>query len=212
MDQANARINVQWNRTWAWAWTDALTVLNPPEEERTYSSSQDDTFHRQSMLDSPTAWSTWPQRDLQWLQMDLGRPYTVRGVLVQGRGDQPWRRQYVTKFGVQVSMDSIAWTPWAAAGGVTDALGNHEFDGPSLAVHGTRREEPTCCMFQGAGWIAKHVRIVVTDWSKSRSGKTKVQNPISMRAAVLVECAASQPPLEWLEGNLLAGRNCTMQF
>ena len=212
MDQANALINIQWNCTWAWAWSDALTVINPPEEVRTYSSAQDDTYHRQSMLDSPTAWSTWPQRDHQWLQMDLGRPYTVRGVLVQGRGDAPWRRQYVTKFGVQVSMDSIAWTPWAAAAGVTDALGNHEFHGPSLAVDGTRREEPTCCMFKGAGWIAKHVRIVATDWSKSRRGKSKAHNPISMRAAVLVECTPSQPLSEWLEGNLLAGRNCTVRF
>ena len=201
-----------WDWRWAYTWDDQLTVLNFPEDARTYSSAQDTTWHKQSMLDSHTAWSTWPQRDLQWLQIDLGKPYTVRGVFVQGRGDEPWRQQFVTKFGVQVSMDAIAWTPWAAATGVTNSLGNHEFDGPTRAVGGLRRERPTCCMFQGAGWITRYVRIVPIDWSRSRRRHGAAHNPISMRAAVLAECRPIEVQQWWLQTNLNAGIDCSVCY
>jgi len=83
-----------------------MVVLNPPESARSYSSAD----HRQSMLDSPQAWSSRrpvsKEHDAgkEFLVMDLGQEMRVGGVVIQAREDQP---EYVTEVEVLHTLHSL---------------------------------------------------------------------------------------------------------
>jgi hypothetical protein len=80
-----------------------FAVVNPPESARSYSSIWNDCAdHKQSMLDSPQAWSARScdkasGAGKEWLMMDLGKVMSVGGVVIQARADQP---EYVTELEV----------------------------------------------------------------------------------------------------------------
>ncbi len=61
----------------------------------------------------------------QWLQLELGPPTTVTGILTQGRGDTG-RRQWVTSYTVSYSNDSSLWYPYKET--------NHRTPKASLSV------------------------------------------------------------------------------
>jgi len=82
------------------------TIINPPENKRTYSSvwNQNDV---QSMLDSPQAWSAGANTGGQWMQIDLSSSQTIVGIVMQGRHDAD---QHVKSVNIIVSNDEVAWT------------------------------------------------------------------------------------------------------
>mmetsp|Transcript_61631 Transcript_61631/g.170843 ORF Transcript_61631/g.170843 Transcript_61631/m.170843 type:complete len:626 (+) Transcript_61631:77-1954(+) len=85
-------------------------TMNPPENSRAYSSVVDDdaigTGHAQSALDSPQAWSAKANSVGEWMQIDLGKPSDIRGVVVQGRANIG---QWVTNYQVKYSTDGLSW-------------------------------------------------------------------------------------------------------
>ena len=88
------------------AWPPYDDVYNPLERARVYSSIWDDnpSAYGWSMLDSDSAWvagsrGTSFHCDGCWMQMDLGIPRRVAGVVTQGRKNQP--NHYVKKFVVR---------------------------------------------------------------------------------------------------------------
>jgi hypothetical protein len=82
------------------------TIINPPENKRTYSSVWNQN-HVQSMLDSPQAWSAGANTGGQWMQIDLSSSQTIVGIVMQGRHDAD---QHVKSVNIMVSNDEVAWT------------------------------------------------------------------------------------------------------
>jgi len=95
---------------------DFESILNPPEQDRTYSSvwanNPRGQGHARSALDSFQAWSARRnQPGKEWLQMDLKRAQVISGVVTQSRAEgTPWSNQRVPKYAVHVSLDGRKWT------------------------------------------------------------------------------------------------------
>ena len=88
------------------------SVLNPPECDRTYSTTYDNdalgTGHGRSMLNSPQAWSPAATEQAEhWMQINAGTATTVFGVRNQPSAVQ--NNEKVTAFTVQYSIDASAW-------------------------------------------------------------------------------------------------------
>ena len=66
-------------------------TINPPEENRSYSSIYGNAAigqgHARSMLDSDQAWSSGSLSVGEWMQIDIGVLEKVVGVITQGRKD-----------------------------------------------------------------------------------------------------------------------------
>jgi lactadherin len=45
----------------------------------------------------------------QWLEIDIGHPTVITGLVTKGRGDSP-RNHWVTKYKVSYSNDTAIWT------------------------------------------------------------------------------------------------------
>ena len=89
----------------------ALTLLNPPEENRTYSGAYNDRAdHKQSMIDSALAWCTPTNLVVQdWMRIDAGRTIDLGGVVLQARKTRDAIPEYVTRFEVEVSSDGRSY-------------------------------------------------------------------------------------------------------
>lgn len=85
-------------------------VVNPPEDQRTYSSTWEGSACSYSRLDSPEddreAWCAGEDDESPSVVMDLESDRTVVGVVTQGRKNG---NQFVTKFAVQTSTDNKTW-------------------------------------------------------------------------------------------------------
>ena len=87
------------------------SVLNPPECDRTYSTTYDNdalgTGHGRSMLNSPQAWSAADQKAGEWMKIDARSATAVFGVR-----SQPSVQYYekVTAFTVEYSADDLMWS------------------------------------------------------------------------------------------------------
>jgi hypothetical protein len=81
------------------------TIINPPENKRTYSSVWNQN-HVQSMLDSPQAWSAGANTGGQWMQIDLSSSQTEGLPLGGFDGDAP--RCLATRR--QMRRGAAAWT------------------------------------------------------------------------------------------------------
>eukprot|EP00930_Biecheleria_cincta_P037254 TRINITY_DN25547_c0_g1_i3.p1 TRINITY_DN25547_c0_g1~~TRINITY_DN25547_c0_g1_i3.p1 ORF type:complete len:915 (+),score=149.98 TRINITY_DN25547_c0_g1_i3:57-2747(+) len=129
-------------------------VINPPECSREYSSIFGNdawgTGHGQSMLDSPQAWSAATSRAGEWMNMDLGFPVTVIGVVTEGRRGSD---QCVTKFTAQYSIDGVTWE---------NVPGEHRA-GPQKVRVGFYDEYP-----------ARYVKLLVQDWNAHVSMRAAV--------------------------------------
>ena len=98
-------------------------LLNPPEEFRTYSSVWDDdptgTAHATSMIGSGLGWASGVFRIGEWMEIDLGSPHEVLGVVTQARayaassGDP----QSVNQYEVHYSVDGVSYENAVGAGG-----------------------------------------------------------------------------------------------
>lgn len=84
---------------------DAVTIRNPPRENRTYSSFVLDM----SELGSSEAWTAAHNTIDQWVQIDLGLVEYVSGIRIQKRADDD--NEYVTQVEVEVSEDGNTWLP-----------------------------------------------------------------------------------------------------
>ena len=51
----------------------------------------------------------WLSTGNQWLQLDIGPPTLITAVVTKGRGDTG-RKQWVTKYRISYSNDSVDWT------------------------------------------------------------------------------------------------------
>ena len=113
------------------------SVLNPPECDRTYSTTYDNdalgTGHGRSMLNSPQAWSPAATEQAEhWMQINAGTATTVFGVRSQPSAVQ--NNEKVTAFTVQHSIDTSAWnntngSKWSDVDGgrtFTDPSGNFD--------------------------------------------------------------------------------------
>lgn len=95
----------------------------------------------------------------EWLQVDLGVPAKVTGVMTQGRGDGI---EWVTKFMVSYSMDAFHWTY------VTDQYGNQRvFDGntDSYAVKHSYLDQPI---------MARFIKFHTVSWNRHPSMRVEI--------------------------------------
>jgi len=135
---------------------EGTTELNPVESTRSYSSiwknGATGTGHARSMLDSPQAWSAARKEKGQWMQMDLGAPVEVAGVVMQGRADAAdWDPQSVTKYSVEHSADGATFSE--VAGVFTRSSSDWDF----------RHSRETSLFPQVV--VARYVRIIVQEWN-----------------------------------------------
>jgi hypothetical protein len=107
------------------------TIENPPETKRLYSSTI--ANHDKSKLDSDQAWSAENQPGVeQWMEIDLGLPMEVSGVVTQGRHNLD---QWVKTYKVSVKVDGEDWEELGEFPGNTDRDTKVEnmFDTPKQA-------------------------------------------------------------------------------
>ena len=152
------------------AWKREEVVMNVPETSRSYSSYFD-TTHKQSMLDSPRAWSPGfrKRKAGSWMQMDLGSSKQVTGVITQPRrwSSLPTRcrtttstcNQYVKTFTVKYSTDNSQFTTM-----------------PGTYTNACCDNDKTTSMFPSPV-TARYIRIVVQTWNG---------NDVALRAGVVV--------------------------
>ena len=106
-----------------------LTILNPPENSRWYSSvyanSARGTGFAQSMINSPEAWSAGtpyptPQSyaGKEWMYINAGAEHVIHGVVTQGRHNG----QLVTSYKVHVYRNG--WVPVLNEAGSSTFTGN----------------------------------------------------------------------------------------
>jgi len=142
--------------------------VNPGELARSYSSvwngNPKGTGHARSALDSPQGWSAQYNQIGEWMQMDLGAPVEVFGIITQMRRDH---NQAVTNYTVAHSSDGVTFTKL-----------------PQSFLHTAldNRDERVVAQFSSS-FSARFVRLVVQGWL----------NHASMRAAVLAKAEPSNP-------------------
>ena len=128
----------------------SISFRNPPESARSYSSVWDNnavgTGHAQSMLGSPLAWVAGvglADSFSEWMQIDLGKPMPVRGVVVQRRHDSD---QMVKKYQVATSLDGMTFYPAEVDG---ETIGYDSSTYPDLLPDSTSSNE-------NGNFMAKH--------------------------------------------------------
>ena len=104
------------------------SVLNPPERDRTYSSTKDNdapgTGSSRSMLNSPQAWSAeTAEQATEWMQIYAGGATAVFGVRNQPRVQYD---EKVKAFTVQYSADDFMWSDVDGGAIFTSTSGNFD--------------------------------------------------------------------------------------
>jgi len=91
-----------------------VTIMNPPEQSRTYSTSyNNDPGHKRSMINSAQAWSAGHQSPGDWMLIDLGKEAIIAGVVTQARNQYDLTRnghQEPTGIRVEYSSDKSTYT------------------------------------------------------------------------------------------------------
>ncbi|CAB9518283.1 Discoidin-1 subunit [Seminavis robusta] len=146
-----------------------LPVLNPPEEQRFYSSVHCNhkigTGCARSMLDSPQGWLAGVKDGNQWMVMDAGMVVdAINGIVITNRKDC-WFNQVVTKVEVDVSDDTGDWKKAMEATDTNITVENN--------ISWLLFDQPV---------PARFVRIRVLQW----------EDHISMRCALILQGAASK--------------------
>lgn len=155
---------------------DALVLLNPPEERRTYSDSDG---HRQdgdalSVLGSLGEWKVVSTDRSRWLSMDFGSVRRVHSLVLQcGALDRSFSG-WVTRLKVACSTEDTAAEAWVELGEMATGCGSKP-----MREHRVKLRTPV--------W-ARHVKLTPTEWKVAAVLSTgEVLTPfISLRAAVLV--------------------------
>jgi len=169
-------------------WWSGLSLVDPPEAQRWYSSVLDrlDASCASSRLESQTAWA--PPRGKgsnAWVQIDLGCERIVAGVrLCGGSGDEA-----VTRFKVRHSVDGEQWHEFPC-----------EFEGPAIGEAEVEREFPSASQ-------ARFLKIVVVGWREQpalRVGVFCSKAEVAAGNAVVGSLVSDELPAEsLLEESLL---------
>jgi len=141
-------------------------VLNPPFEQRSYSSFATGTpVHTNSLLDDLFARFAWAAAENtigQYMDIDVGNPMYIVGLITQGRGSS-WSQQWVKEFRLEYRLDNTVGSNVVLPGTflrTSTVKGEHIFTTPIYA---------------------RYIRIIVLDWNSY----------ISMRAALIVKSCSS---------------------
>lgn len=104
-------------------------------------------------------WCAKYKSSSEWLQVDLGLPAKVTGLMTQGRNDGS---EWVTSFMVSYSMDSFTWLY------ITDQYGNQQvFEGnsDSYAVKHSYLDEPI---------LARYIKFHTVQWNRHPSMRVEI--------------------------------------
>ncbi|XP_076471901.1 lactadherin-like isoform X2 [Babylonia areolata] len=112
---------------------------------------------------SSKAWCAKTDNDSQWLQMDVGPPTLVTGVVTKGRGDTR-RKHWVERFKISYSNDTRVWYFYKDA---------HHLDPKLFGGNSDKDTERT--HFLNSPFVARYVRFIPVEWRKK----------ISMRVGLL---------------------------
>ncbi|TGZ63766.1 hypothetical protein CRM22_006732 [Opisthorchis felineus] len=140
----------------------------PPYARFAASSSRGQRVQRSCMPEyghylSNKAWCSRQQDVQQWLQIDVGPPTQITGVILKGRGDYK-RPQYVTRFKLSYSNDTRLWYFYKDATPLDPRL----FEGNNELV-------PERIHYLTSPFIARYVRVHPINW----------RNRIAMRVGLL---------------------------
>jgi lactadherin len=103
------------------------------------------------------------QNDTQWLQIDVGPPTLITGIITKGRGDTR-RKHWVQRFRIDYSNDTFVWYSYKDA---------HHLD-PKLFGGNSDKDTPRT-HFLNSPFVARYVRFKPVEW----------RGKISMRAGLL---------------------------
>ena len=136
-------------------------VLNPPYTQRTYSSILQPANLDKSLLDDiGSSWSSQTLSAGEWMELDVGQPMQIVGIISQGHGiSAAGQEQYVTQFRVEYRLGDVLGVGVPMPGNFSMINGFKKEHIFSIPIH------------------ARYIRIVVLAWS----------GRISMRAALLVK-------------------------
>ncbi|THD27537.1 Coagulation factor 5 8 type C terminal [Fasciola hepatica] len=129
----------------------------PPYARFAASSSRGKRAQRSCMPEyghylSNKGWCPRRQDTLQWLQIDVGPPTQITGVIMKGRGDTK-RPQYVTRFKLSYSNDTRLWYFYKDAAPLDPRVFEGNNDRVVERVH-----------YLASPFIARYVRIHPIDW------------------------------------------------
>ncbi|XP_072041290.1 lactadherin-like [Amphiura filiformis] len=120
-----------------------------------YYGANNARLNRAAMTGTTGAWSAQTNDGNQWIQVALGVPTWVTGVLIQGREDwSPPQWQYVTRFKVQYSEDGEFWAFFEQ---YTNNQGEMIFDG------NTNHTTIVTNLFP-APVLASYIKIIPVEW------------------------------------------------
>ncbi|KAF5402961.1 Lactadherin [Paragonimus heterotremus] len=170
----------------------------PPYARFAASSARSQRVQRSCMPEyghylSNKAWCSKRQDSNQWLQIDVGPPTEITGIILKGRGDNK-RPQYVTRFKLSYSNDSRLWYFYKDATPLDprSAVWSYEWakqaekDGQGKEVdklfEGNNEQMQERVHFLASPFKARYVRIHPINW----------RNRIAMRVG-LIGCRQKGP-------------------
>ncbi|BFZ05340.1 hypothetical protein BsWGS_08379 [Bradybaena similaris] len=112
---------------------------------------------------SSKGWCPKTQNDTQWMQIDVGPPTLITGIITKGRGDTK-KKHWVQRFRIAYSNDTRLWYSYKDAHHLDPKLFGGNTDKDTERVH-----------FLNSPFVARYVRFQPVEWK----GK------ISMRAGLL---------------------------
>ncbi|XP_012937328.1 lactadherin, partial [Aplysia californica] len=138
---------------------------------------------------SSKGWCSRKQNDTQWLQLDVGPPTLITGIIIKGRGDTR-RKHWVQRFRIAYSNDTYLWYSykdahhldpksrwlWSPSLNTTSShLIPDKYSENGLLFGGNSDKETSRTHFLNSPFVARYVRFQPVEWK----GK------ISMRAGLL---------------------------
>ncbi|BFZ16140.1 hypothetical protein BsWGS_19179 [Bradybaena similaris] len=138
---------------------------------------------------SSKAWCSKKQNDTQWLQVDVGPPTLITGIIVKGRGDT-LRKHWVQRFKIAYSNDTRLWYSykdahhldpksrwlWSPSLNTTSShLIPDKYSESGLLFGGNHDKDTERVHFLNSPFVARYVRFQPVEW----------QGKISMRAGLL---------------------------
>jgi len=103
---------------------------------------------------SSKGWCSKKKKDQQWLQIDIGPPTLVTGVITKGRGDST-RSHWVKRFLVSYSNDTENWEPYKDAHHLDPKIFGGNNDKTTERIH-----------YLNAPFVARFVRFFPIEWNK----------------------------------------------
>lgn len=115
---------------------------------------------------SSKGWCARKKKDPQWIQIDIGPPTLITGVITKGRGDSQ-RPHWVKRFMVEYSNNSVDWKKYQDAHHLDPKIFGGNTDKSTERIH-----------YLNSPFVARFVKFIPIEWNKK----------ISMRVG-LIGCA-----------------------